>query len=331
MSAVGPFPWHAAQWQRVAAARNAGRLPHSLLLAGPAGLGKAAFARRLSDALVCTQAAESGDACGACPACRLSRAGSHPDQHVLAPEEPGKMIRIDAVRELTTKSVLAAQAGGYRVFILDPAEQMNRAAANALLKTLEEPVSRSVLILVSSHPDRLPATIRSRCQTIKFTLPSADQVRACLQGRAEPSEFDELLAVSGGSPLRALQALEQGWIGEGRRLILELTALRQRKTNPLQIVEEWEKRPLTLVFDGLKRCVSDLVRLASGMAQGAIYHPGLRADLQSLGRGIDLQKLFLFNDELLQIERDAARNLNVQMMFEHIANLWLQITRPGGQ
>lgn len=325
------FPWHAAQWQRIAAARRAARMPHALLLAGPQGLGKAAFARRLSAALVCTQPLESNDACGVCTACRQARAGSHPDQHWVAPEEPGKMIRVDAIRDLTTKSVLAAQQGGYRVFVIDPAEQMNRAAANALLKTLEEPASRSILILVSSHPDRLPATIRSRCQLVKFAIPGGDAVHDWLSGQAAGAAWDELLAISGGAPLRALQALEEGWIDAGQRMGAELDALKGRRTNPLQIVEEWEKRPLRLVLDSLKRCVTDLVRLASGLGAAALYHPARCADLQSLAQGIDLQQLYRFNDELLQLDRDASNNLNVQMMFEHIANRWLQITRPGGR
>ncbi len=324
------YPWHSEQWRRVVAARQSARLPHALLLAGPQGLGKAAFARRLSAALVCTQPLDSGDACGGCAACRQSRAGSHPDEHWVAPEEPGKPIRIDTIRDLTARSVLAAQEGGYRVFVIDPAEQMNRAAANALLKTLEEPASRSVLVLVSSHPHRLPATIRSRCQVIKFAIPAVAEVRDWLHGRIADDELDELFAISGGAPLRALQALEEDWIDAGRRLADELDALRRRKTNPLQIVEEWEKRPLTLVLDSLKRCVTDLVRLASGVAEGRLYHPRLHTDLQSLGQGIDLKSLYRFSDELVRLDRDSAHNLNVQMMLEHIANRWLQITRPGG-
>ena len=330
MTVSEDFAWHAGQWQRIAAARRAGRVPHALLLAGPHGLGKGAFARRLGAALVCAQPMQSGDACGVCAACRQTLAGSHPDQHWVVPEGPGKMIKIDAIRALTSKSVLAAQEGGYRVFVIDPAEQMNRAAANALLKTLEEPASRSILILVSSHPDRLPATIRSRCQLVKFAIPGTHEVRAWLSGKAATGQLDDLLAISGGAPLRALQAVEEGWIDAAQRLTTELAALKQRKTNPLQIVEEWEKRPLNLVLDSLKRCVTDLVRLANGVEDAPLYQPALRIDLQSLGQGIDLRQLYRFNDELLQFARDASHNLNVQMMFEHIANRWLQITRPGG-
>ncbi len=325
------YPWHEDAWNRLMAAYAAGRLPHALLLSGPQGLGKAAFGRRLSNALVCTDVRQNGDACGLCSACRLSQAGSHPDQHLIVPEEAGKMIKIDAIRALTAKSVLAAQEGSFRVFLVMPAEAMNKASANALLKTLEEPVARAVLVLVSSFPHRLPATIRSRCQIIKFARPSADRVKEWLGDNVDPSEVDDLLAISGGAPLRALQAREEDWLGEGRRLGNELMALKIRKTNPLQVVEEWEKRPLPLLLEALKRCVSDLVRFAAGVGDGELYHGNMRQDLQSLGQGIDLQALYRFNDVLLDLERAAVNNLNVQMMLEYIANQWLQITRPGAR
>jgi hypothetical protein len=81
----------------------------------------------------------------------------------------------------------------------------------------------------------------------------------------------------------------------------------------------------------LKRCLSDLVKLASGLREAVIHHPGMRDDLQCLSEGIDLQMLYVFNDELLRLDRDSTRNLNVQMQLEYIVNRWLQITRPGGR
>ena len=190
---------------------------------------------------------------------------------------------------------------------------------------------RAVLLLVSSFPHRLPATIRSRCQIVKFMPPPIAQVRQWLDETAKPDRVDELLAISGGAPLRALQAQAEDWLAESRRLGDELTALKLRKTNPLQIVEEWEKRPLTLLTEALKRWVSDLVRFVAGTGDAEIYHRGMRQELQTLSQGIDLQALYRFNDELLNLERAASNNLNVQMMLEHIAIHWLQITRPGAR
>jgi len=325
------YPWHGEHWRRIVQARAQGRLPHAILLTGPVGLGKSVFARRLGDSLVCVKTDELGDACGCCPSCRTAQAGTHPDQRFVKPEEPGRNIRIDAVRELTANSVLSASEGAYRVFVIDPADAMNNAAANALLKTLEEPCSKTVLILVSSRPDCLAPTIRSRCQLLKFVTPSWGEARAWLTKQGIDTDIDELLAISGGAPLRALLAKEQAWLEESHRLGQELLTLKHRKINPLSIVEEWEKRPLHLLSDSLKRCLSDLVKLASGLRDETIYHPGMRADLQCLGEGIDLRMLYGFNDEVLRLDREASNNLNVQMQLEFIVNRWLQITRPGGR
>lgn len=331
MSAVERYSWHESQWQRLSRARAAGRLPHAVLLSGPQGIGKSDFARRLSHALVCPTPDDKGDACGHCAACRLSAAGSHPDQQWVSPEEPGKMIKIDAIRELSAKSVLSAQQGGFRVIVIDPADAMNRASANGLLKTLEEPSSRTVLVLVSSQIHRLPATIRSRCQVVAFPMPDMQQARAWLGQKIADRDLDAVLAISAGAPLRALEAREQEWVQADQRLIDELAILKHRKGNPLHVVQEWRNRPLTLVFDSFKRCMVDLIKSANGLAGQAVYHPSALDDLQSLVEGIDLQQLYGFNDELLQLDRDSTNNLNPQMMLEYLASRWLQITRPGGR
>ena len=331
MSDSNRFPWHVAQWRRLADARRESRFPHAILLAGAAGVGKSQFAQRLAGALVCPTPDAAGDACGACDACRQTAAGIHPDLLRVSPEEPGKAIKIDAVRELTAKSVLAAQHQGHRVIVIDPADAMNRSAANALLKTLEEPSSRTVLVLVSSQPDRLPPTIRSRCQVVAFPPPPHAEALAWLAGQGGGDDVDDLLAISGGAPLRALQAREQGWIQHDAELVAALDNLKRRKGNPLQVVEDWRNRSLTLLFDGFKRCVADMVRLGKLSDFKEIYHPSERRNLQSLGQGIDLKLLYALNDELLQLDRDANNNLNPQMMLEHLMNRWLQITRTGGR
>lgn len=334
MSGSAALPWHEAHWARLVAARRVERLPHAILLRGPSGLGKEAFAHRLAAGLVCTAPQPDGDACGECAACRQRQAGSHPDLHRLEPEAPGRPIKIDAVRGLTAKSVLAAQPAGFRVFVINPADAMNRPAANALLKTLEEPTPRTILVLVSAHPDRLPGTIRSRCQALTFRAPGPDSARAWLQDQLpeEPSDrLDALLGMAGGAPLRALVAREEDWDAEGRRLVEELAILKQRQINPLQLVEKWEERPLTSITAGLKRLFSDLVRSAAGLSETPIYHAALRTELQSLTEGIDWRDLYRFVDLLSDAERAASHNANAQMTLENLVNCWLELTRPGGR
>lgn len=325
------LPWHDRPWRRLMQARADDRLPHAILLAGPEGVGKSAFARRLALALICPTPLDSGDACGRCAACHHAEAGSYPDQHWIQPSEPGKAIKIDAIRALANKSTLTVQQGGHRVAVIDPADAMNPAAANALLKTLEEPMGRSLLALVSSRPDQLPATIRSRCQTLRFPVPPAALAHDWLAGQTDGAGLDELLAISDGAPLRALDAQAQGWTAADRNLIDELARLRRRADNPLQIVENWRERPINHLIEGLKRCLADLIRLGSGAGGGRFYHPGERAELQTLGHDLELRRLCDLYDELVQLQRELIHNLNSQMMLEHLANRWLQITRPGGR
>ena len=331
MTAESRYPWHEAAWRHLAVARQQQRVPHGILLGGMEGLGKSAFARRLGMSLVCPNPDTNGDACGCCDACRQVRAGSHPDLMLIVPEEAGKPIKIDAIRKLTARSALTAQPGGHRVIIIDPADAMNRSAANALLKTLEEPGSRTILVLVSARPDLLPATIRSRCQVIAIAAPDTAVARDWLAGQAANGDIDELLAISGGAPLRAIKAAAEDWLATDARLVADLEALKARRSNPLVVVEDWQKRPLPLVLDGMKRCLADMIRASIGVAGARVFHPALRARLQSLGQEIDLQGLYALHDEVLDLQRQSINNLNPQMMLEKLANAWLQLTRKGAR
>ncbi|MBR9883866.1 MAG: DNA polymerase III subunit delta', partial [Oceanospirillales bacterium] len=211
------YPWLTDQWAHVIQQHGRGRLPHALLLSGPAGIGKAAFGSALAHVLLCHNP-QDGAPCGRCRSCELIASGHHPDRLFLHPEEPGKPIRVDQVRELTNVLHSTAQQGGYRIMIMEPAEAMNVAAANALLKTLEEPGQDTLLILVCHQLGQLMPTIRSRCQRIEFSLPSNEQSRGWLAQKLEmgEDEAEKLLAIAQGAPLGAV-ALKQGELLDLRR------------------------------------------------------------------------------------------------------------------
>ncbi len=198
-----PYPWHAAQWRELDALLRAGTLPHALLLAGAPDLGKFHFARAFASLVLFAE--PHGSACGRCRNCQLIAAGSHPDLVLIQPEEPGKAIRIDAIRELREFCAGRPHQGGWRVILIEPAEALNANAANALLKTLEEPGERTLLILVSHQPGRLAATVRSRCRLLRLPTPSIEQALPWLRTQL-PGETDaeSLLVRAGRRPLRAL-------------------------------------------------------------------------------------------------------------------------------
>ncbi len=208
-------------WQRLIDLR--GRLPHALLLYGPPGVGKLALAERLAQFLVCENRKHASQPCGGCEGCRWFLAGNHPDirylepetlaRNVAVPEEgdepkakdarPSNQIKIEQVRVLGDFVHVVSSRGGYRVAIVHPAEDMNTATANALLKNLEEPPAGAVFLLVSHRPARLPATVRSRCVRIPVPVPAPKAAAAWL-GAQGVRNAERWLAFAGGAPLSAL-------------------------------------------------------------------------------------------------------------------------------
>ncbi len=236
------LPWQQTQWQRIQQQLEGGRLPHAILLAGPQAVGKRTFARALAASLLCT-APQYGAACGACKSCQLLLAQSHPDFYWLAPEESGKAVKIDQVRDLVERMAQTAQQGGRKVAVIAPAEAMNRSAANALLKTLEEPAGSTLLILVSDAPGRLLPTIRSRCQRLDFPIPVRSEVHDWLQPQAASMEkLEQALSETEGRPMQARDLLT----GEGavirRELDAELAAVLNRQLSVPAAAERWKQR-----------------------------------------------------------------------------------------
>ncbi len=261
-------PWHADAWQRLLARRAQDRLPHALLLSGAAGLGKRDFAERLAAAILCEQA----DApCGNCRSCRLfanrtqrdpvetrpdgSPAqphghSGHPDARFIGhalneKSSPKKMFSelvVDQIRELSEWLALPPQLGRAQVALLDPADEMNAAAANALLKTLEEPGDRRHLILLTSRPARLPATIRSRCQRVEFRLPPSDMALAWLARQGvDAKNATTALRVAAGNPGMALELARSDGLTLHAEVDADLRALFDGAARASQIASRWSK------------------------------------------------------------------------------------------
>lgn len=214
-------PWQRRVYDQAAAAIDAGKLGHGLLFCGPAQLGKRVVAERLAKRLLCTDRRD-GEPCRACRGCHLFAAGTHPDFQVVSfvLNKEGTRLRteivIEQMRRLSEQMVLTPQYGGAQIAIIDPAEAINHSASNALLKTLEEPVPGRYLWLLSAHPARLSATIRSRCQRLEFRLPPRAEAIAWLirQGCAEAAANEALDAARGHPGLAA------EWLGSSSGLSL---------------------------------------------------------------------------------------------------------------
>jgi len=191
------------------------RLAHAFLLSGQTGTGKQGLAMEMAAALLCLE--NSLPACGSCRSCQLLMSGAHPDFRILTFElkKDGKLrteIVIDQVRDLISFLQLTTTISEKKAALVHPAEAMNRHAANALLKTLEEPPGDAVIILLSHDPSRLAVTIRSRCQKLQIRSPDTDTALAWLleSGAYGEAEAKSALKAGAGSPFRALDMLSEG-------------------------------------------------------------------------------------------------------------------------
>ncbi len=239
---MNAMPWHAADWARLQARRQRDALPHALLLCGPAGLGKRAFAQRFVRGLLCERA-QDGEACGQCRSCLLLDAGTHPDTTTLSfglrkDGTPRTEIVIEQIRELSARLAMSSQFGGWQVALIDPADAMNAAAANALLKTLEEPAAQTLLILLADAPWRLPQTIRSRCQRIEFAVPPPAEAQAWLQAQGV-AQAQAALEAALGNPGLALAWSQQGALERRAEVRRDLGALAAGRGQVTDMAKRW--------------------------------------------------------------------------------------------
>jgi DNA polymerase-3 subunit delta' len=242
------YPWQDALWQQMA---GRSRHSHAYLLHGPAGIGKRALAERLMAHLLCNTP-NGLEACATCKSCMLLAAGSHPDNYILEPEEADKPIKVDQVRDLVSFVVQTSQMGGRKVVLIEPVESMNINAANALLKSLEEPSGNTVLLLVSHQPSRLLPTVKSRCVQQACPLPG-EQMSLEWLGKALPDcsqdERAELLSLAAGSPLAAVTLHGQGVRAQRAQVVDGVKKLLKQQQSPTQLAEGWKDIPLLQLFD----------------------------------------------------------------------------------
>ncbi|MEW6120811.1 MAG: DNA polymerase III subunit delta' [Pseudomonadota bacterium] len=313
-----PYPWLEAVWSRLLATRASPA--QALLLAGPLGTGKGELAMAWAQVLLCETPRTDGAACGACAACHWFATGAHPDfLHVGLQEKTTRegetrmatAIEVEQARAAVDFVRLSTYRAGYRVVLVDPADSLNPAAANALLKVLEEPPLNTVFVLVSDQPRRLLPTIRSRCTRIDIGLPPADAAAAWLAGQGQ-DDSAALLALSGGTPLDALRWAESGDLDE-RRAVLDSLA-QPEQLDPVSLGERWKSLAPRLWHAVAYKWLADLlaVRLQGGVRfnrdfADALSKLGARADLAGLLRLARLQA-----DEGRVLEHPLNRALQMQ-------------------
>ncbi len=254
------YPWLRGHWSFFTQRLEQDRLAHAVMIEGPAACGKLALAHAMVARLLCSE--DQPQACGLCRSCKLLEGGAHPDYFELQPEEGSEVIKVDQVRKLIGKLDLTTSISERKVAYIHPAENMNAASANALLKSLEEPAGNTVLILVSNNPGRLPVTIRSRCQTISVSQPDKQIVQQWLKNTTGKPE-DEIIAAlqaAGGSPLRAASYLDSPELEAYEQVRQGLATLLGRPGSVSLVCSQLDALSPADLWRWLSMCTGDVIK-----------------------------------------------------------------------
>jgi DNA polymerase-3 subunit delta' len=320
------YPWLAPLYASLLSMRAT--LPHALLLTGPAGVGLEELADRFAAALLCEAPRPDGDACGTCPACGWSAQRTHPDLRRLTTgadadaegaepkpkEKESRWIRIDQVRALSEFLAVGGHRGGRKVVVIDPADSLNLPAANALLKTLEEPLGATVFLLVASRADSLLPTIRSRCVLVQAPLPAAaDAVRWLVEaGGVDAAAAPGLLAAAGGAPLRAQALAEPAQATAYRAIVKNVAEIPD--ISSIQAAEAVASLPFGAWVPLLQAWVTDLGRVAAGAAPRRF--PEQRDRLARLARSTTLDRIGRYGQWLQRQSAVFDHPLNPRLFCE---------------
>ncbi len=308
------LPWVQAELSALRTAHAAGRLSHAILIHAAPGTGGDWLAGWMARLALCT-----GDAppCGKCPACARVRALQHPDLTVVQPEEDSAQIRIEQVRDLSQELSLTSHQGHGKVAIVTPADALNRFAANALLKTLEEPQPRTLLVLVASQPSRLPATILSRCQIVRVAAPSREVSIAWLERTAGKGDWSSVLATIGEAPLAAA-AVDAGQIAAVRAEVHgALADASEGRLDPVTTAERWSRSDLALRLGCFESWLTDRIYGAAGIAdESREVRSG--AHLQAGPSTLNIRALFGLVDGVREMRSLLDTPLNKSLALEQL-------------
>jgi len=331
------LPWLSEVWSRLLDRHEA--LPHALLIQGRPGLGKTHLALSFAKRLLCEVAGGAAGPCGTCPSCNWFEQHNHPDFRLVQPDAlaaesdregaargdagegaaTSKQIRIDQVRDLQAFLRIGTHRGGMRVALIRPAEAMNAATANSLLKSLEEPPPGTLMLLVSSDPQRLLPTVRSRCQVVPIPTPDRQIASAWLRSQGV-ADADAALGFAAGAPLAALEQMNQA---EHRAVLVGLLAT--PGFDPVRGAEQLSGTAPPEVVAWIQKWVYDLVRVRSGGEPR--YHPGAAEQLAGLARRADPVRLARLARRIAEARAVAQHPLNPKLFLE---DLLMQYRRVSG-
>ena len=311
------YPWQKNVWDALT-----GRFPkmgHGLLFYGKKGCGKDAFAQYFLAWILCQNRQLKNQPCGECGSCQWLKSDTHPNYvHITTDEDNKKQnakIKIDKIRDL--QPFVKQTVDGWRVVVIEPAEALNTASANALLKTLEEPGDRTVIILLAEHYLKLPATIRSRLQHFALDRISAEQAEAYLQQNLPDADLQMqqlLMNLSNQMPLQAIELARSEWINLRQDFVNDWQKLVKQKNMPMAIATKWNKALSFSDFSQMfEYLLSDLICVKLNQAI-----KNLDLNFSDLPDQYNLESLFAIYTELQQSKKFIEQNVQANLVVDQL-------------
>ena len=306
------------------AAMKHDRIAHAYLFHGEERIGKRFTAMRFGQALNCEEGQDPArpDACGLCRSCLQIEAHTHPDFVLIEPDQElaNPQIKIEQIRGLEQQIIYRPLIGRFKIVLIDEADRMTIGAANALLKTLEEPPAHSIFVLTTSRPYALPATIQSRCQSVRFVPAAQTQVEAALiLKRNIPPSDARLVAIASQSrvglalhtDIKSLRATQDEF-----HTLLSSASLRSI-TTVLSAAESLAKSDrATEAFEWIAQWLRDLLLVTIGAQRDLMLNTERMAELKEIARSVRLDALLDLLAEVERIHRASTRNINLQLALE---------------
>ena len=317
------YPWLQPQWSFFIKQYEQQRVPHAFILAGPEGLGKYQLALAMAESLLCLAA--QSEPCQNCRSCCLLQAGHHPDLWLVEPEDNTHVIKIDQIRQLNAGLQQTASIANDQVAVIYPADGMNTSAANALLKSLEEPQGQVVFILVTSQPGRLSATILSRSQILSCA--DHDETAAMhwlKQNINHASQLPFLYAASQGSPLKTLMLERQDYQKHRDELFNNLCLLDRAQTDVVSVAEYCVKQEGWMWLDMFQTLVNDLLKRMKGVDVDYLVNQDAVHILDAWVQSHHLAGMLVVQDKLMRFKSLAEQSVNTQLLCTDLLVAWFE-------
>lgn len=317
------YPWQQQVWETLT--QRFPKIAHGILLYGKQGCGKQAFTQHLVAWLLCLNK-QAQSACGECSSCLWLKSDTHPNYVYISTDEDNKKqnakIKIEKIRDL--QPFVQQTVEGWRVIVIDPAEVLNIASSNALLKTLEEPGERVIIILIADHYLKLPATIRSRLQHFALDRVSASQAHDYLQGHLDQAlhpQIPLLMALSNDMPLQAIELAQSEWFKRRRDFLQDWQKLVMQKSMPMHYATLWSKElsfsDFVVMFEYL---LSDIICVKLNQQS-----KNTDLDFTNISTQYSLEVLFDLYAEIQHfkqlVEQNVQTNLVMDQLFIKLMNV----------